>query len=591
MASNTEVRTVYRLTGVSPTEESMLSALDLDLLDGLGAHLHVPEALGAPAVYITCGMERTEAPWCSPMARTTGVTVSESVRRTAALLVLAVDDTVYAIGCDQGYRLIPEHLKDKRFGLSFAIRQMDPNMIRGAVSRSLGQARTDISLTPGGASVPLLGIRDHSRIVRSLGGYLDDLPLTRSQYRRGKAVSAQGGCGLRIALGVEPEALLSDLRTIARICREDIPHQELRFIDHIVPVSDTGTLDDLDQALDERLGLPADGLISAALPSEHHEAYAEATTCLTQINSDGALRSDDFDLGYALTRARLALPGRRVKALREGTVTLARDRRAGAADTLAVTSALSWLETALPIGSRRFFLMDAEWYEAGAAYSEECRATVGALFPPSPSVSLPAWSDSESENDYNNRIADSQHGWLCLDTKNVANPLRRRDQVEICDLLTPDGTLILVKRAGGSGPLSHLFSQARVAVELLQESAQVRADFTGKVAELSGGTFRLPEDYTPKRIVLAMLLKNREELTPGSVFGFSQITIAQTAKALAARGVTVEVAGIRAASRPSLSPGAADQQGRRSGACRQTATAGASPPVRRPAGRGSRWRG
>lgn len=35
-----------------------------------------------------------------------------------------------------------------------------------------------------------------------------------------------------------------------------------------------------------------------------------------------------------------------------------------------------------------------------------------------------------------------------------------------------------------------------------------------------------------------------DHLTPESIFGFSQITIAQTAKALAARGVAVEVVGI-----------------------------------------------
>jgi hypothetical protein len=39
-------------------------------------------------------------------------------------------------------------------------------------------------------------------------------------------------------------------------------------------------------------------------------------------------------------------------------------------------------------------------------------------------------------------------------------------------------------------------------------------------------------------------LQNRVGLSPDSVFGCSQITIAQTAKALAARGVAVEVIGI-----------------------------------------------
>ncbi|MCU4746519.1 MULTISPECIES: TIGR04141 family sporadically distributed protein [unclassified Streptomyces] len=548
MAPKTVVRTVYRLPRTTPTRDAMLDALDTDLLDLFGATLHLPEALGVPAVYITCGMEQSEAPWCAPMARTTGIAVTERVRRTAALLLLALDGTVYAIGCDQGYRLIPDHLKDKRFGLSFAIRQMDPEMIRGAVSRSLGQARTDISLVPGGAPVPLLGIRDHSRVVGSLGGFLDGVPLTHSRYKRGKAVSAHGGCGLRIALGIEPKDLLSDLRTITRICREDSPQPELEFIDHIAPVDDPVVLAALEADLDERLGRPADGQISVAVPTEHHAAFTEATTYLTRINSTEARGSDAFDLDYVLGRARLAPPGGRLAVLRAGKVTLARERLAGPADTLAVTSALTWLETVLAIDSRRFFLTEGAWYEAGVAYVEECRAAVAGLFSPTPTISLPAWHQGESEYLYNNRVADDRPGWLCLDTETVANPLRPRDQLEICDLLMPDGTLVLVKRAGGSGPLSHLFGQARVAVEVLQESGETAARFRAKVQRLSGGKRLLPEGFTPRRVILAMLLKGRETLTPETVFGFSQITIAQTAKALRARGVTVEVIGIAEAS-------------------------------------------
>ncbi|PVC95184.1 TIGR04141 family sporadically distributed protein [Streptomyces sp. CS147] len=558
MTTNTEVRTIYRLSGVAPTPEAMLDVFDAESLDRHGADVHFPDLAGVPAVYVTCGMESEEAPWCAPMARTTGIEVTESVRRTAAVLLLAVDGEVYGIGCDQGYRLIPDHLKDKRFGLSFVIRQMDPAMIRGAVSKSLGQARTDISLTPGGAPVPLLGIRDHSRIVRSLGGYLDGVPLTRSRYARGKAVSAQGGSGLKLALGVEPGELVSDLRTIAAICREGIPHQELEFVDRIVPVGDPSTLATLERAMDDRLGMRGDARIAVSVPVDLHEVYAEATVCLTRINSDDARHADDFDLGYVLERARLAPAGQRLPALREGTVTLARDRRSKAFHTLAVTDALSWLEVEVSLGPRRFFLLEGEWYEAGAAYVGECRAAVTALLPSPPSITLPVWHNGESENAYNNRVADERPGWLCLDTKNVTNPLRRTDQVEICDLLMPDDTLVLVKRAGGSGSLSHLFSQARVAVELLQESAQVRENFTAKVARLSGGKRVLPKDFTPTRVVLAMQLRNREQLTPDSIFGFSQITLAQTAKALAARGVAVEAMGIaesdrEAHSRPSWS--------------------------------------
>ncbi|CAL9390295.1 hypothetical protein SUDANB6_01244 [Streptomyces sp. enrichment culture] len=82
-----------------------------------------------------------------------------------------------------------------------------------------------------------------------------------------------------------------------------------------MPVSETRPLDALDPALDDRLGRPADALVSASVPSEHHEAHAEATAYLTQTNSKDALRSDDFDLGYALTQVRLTPAGRRLEVL------------------------------------------------------------------------------------------------------------------------------------------------------------------------------------------------------------------------------------------------------------------------------------
>ncbi|WP_237499896.1 MULTISPECIES: DUF6119 family protein [unclassified Streptomyces] len=58
----------------------------------------------------------------------------------------------------------------------------------------------------------------------------------------------------------------------------------------------------------------------------------------------------------------------------------------------------------------------------------------------------------------------------------------------------------------------------------------------------------IPEDFTPRRVVFAILLKDGAKLTPDSLFPFSAITLAQTAKALAARGVTIEVIGIESES-------------------------------------------
>ncbi|MEV0007086.1 DUF6119 family protein [Streptomyces sp. NPDC051840] len=98
-------------------------------------------------------------------------------------------------------------------------------------------------------------------------------------------------------------------------------------------------------------------------------------------------------------------------------------------------------------------------------------------------------------------------------------------------------------RAGGSGPLSHAFNRSRVTVELLQESARNQAELGAKVRRLSGEALAPAEDYSPRRIALAMLLTNRDSLNPDSICGLSQITAARYARTRPAGGVTVEVTG------------------------------------------------
>ncbi len=53
--------------------------------------------------------------------------------------MLAVDGEVYAIGYDQGFRLVPDRLKDHRFGLGFASRRVDPGRIRDLVAHTPGE--------------------------------------------------------------------------------------------------------------------------------------------------------------------------------------------------------------------------------------------------------------------------------------------------------------------------------------------------------------------------------------------------------------------------------------------------------------------
>lgn len=104
--------------------------------------------------------------------------------------------------------------------------------------------------------------------------------------------------------------------------------------------------------------------------------------------------------------------------------------------------------------------------------------------------------------------------------------------------------LIHVKRAKGSAPLSHLFSQGLVSAQtLLFGPAHVRQRFAEAVTALGKGR-TLPPEFTPKKVVYAILLENGKQLTPDTLFPFSQVTLAHAAKTLGTYGIDVEVAGI-----------------------------------------------
>jgi uncharacterized protein (TIGR04141 family) len=533
----------------------MFDALDADQLERVHADFEIPETLGVPAILVTGSFEQPVASWCDEIFRMTGIAVARPVNRSAGLLMLAVDGEVYAIGYDQGFRLVPDRLKDHRFGLSFASRRVDPAKIRDLVSHTPGGGRTDITLIPGGASVWSLGIVEHAQIVRRLGGHLDDIPLTISRDNPAKLSSAEGGAGLRLRLGVEGGDLIADIRAIARVLREERPSPELEFVEHVVPVDEPGLLTRLEAVLDDFLGQEPDGSIRTAVPADHWDDYAAARSFRARINSSTAGRStDDFDLDYVLCRARVQRAGTRVAALREGTVTLYRHNRADRVDEIWTSSALRWIEAEVSLDSHRFFLMDDHWYEIDQEYLKTTRRHVERLITDSPSVDLPPWVLGDKERIYNESVPDQRPGYVCFDRDNVQTTLHRGNGVEICDLLSPDNVLVMVKRAKGSDALSHLFSQALVAVQTLRNSTEGRERFAEKVTAARKGR-GLPEDFRPSKVVFAILLKDGTDLTADTLFPFSQVTLVQTARTLEAWGVQVEVVGIASTPRTIPSSG------------------------------------
>ncbi|WP_157254918.1 DUF6119 family protein [Nonomuraea typhae] len=544
MRSITTQRTLYRLMNVGPTVEDMLDVLDVDQLTAIDATLDdLTDDLGVPAIVIDGEFVKSEAGWYANLRRTTRRQFSRRSVNPASLLMFAVGDEVYAIGFGQGHRLIPDRLKDKRFGLRFASRKIDSQEVNDLVRQTPGSGKTEITLVPGGASVQTFGIEEYAQIIRTIGGRLDGVKLTVSSGSRARVSSAQGGVGLRLHLGVEGANLISDVREISRVCREESPRPDLEFVEYVTQITDPDLVTRLEQALDVILGGLDEGRVAGAVPAGRWDDYLAARAFQFRVKGTSGPVRDQFDLTYLLDRVRVQRDGTRVEALRKGKVILYEDARARGDDELWMCNALRWVEADVVLDERRFFLLDEEWYEVGPAYLATVRAQVERLIVSPATNDLPAWDLGHDEHRFCEDIEDKGRGYLCMDKKLVRTSLHRGNGVEICDVLYPDGTLMMAKRAYRAGALSHLLKQVVVAVQALQHDPEALAGFRKKVAQAPGG-WALPDNYQPKKVVLAIMLKDGTELTADTLFPFAQVALLHTAKVLQSWGVSIQVVGV-----------------------------------------------
>ena len=367
-----------------------------------------------------------------------------------------------------------------------------------------------------------------------------------------RAVNVEGSVGLRMRFGVKPDALVADIRECARVCREDEPDPALEFIEYVPPRPTRTRRRLLDDELEKLLattGADAGDRLIPVVPTSVLQHLGQAHTYTIKIGHGRADLSPSLELEDIIRRTRVQRDGERVKMLRCGHVSL-NDDEAGK-EVLVSASADKWLEANVSYDARRFFLMDGDWFEIGADYVRASRDAISRLFPAAPTISLPPWSlpDRRTEYDYNRYVeARSRGQYLCLDkNRAVRDPLGSRSPLEICDLLGPGNELIYVKRAEGSAPLSHLFSQGLISAQsLVAGPSAALKRFVKTVAELPHSR-SLAADFKPTKVVYAILLPKGKQLTPDTLFPFSQATLAHAARILGMYGIGVEVVGIPAA--------------------------------------------
>jgi uncharacterized protein (TIGR04141 family) len=551
----TRLVTLHRLSDIPASYEGMWDALMEHVgekrLRELDAYPNLTDVGGQPAVWTGFQGPTRAAAWCADAAATTGLPMPYMAANAGGVVLFVVDGTVYEISYGSGRHLIPDEVRDQRFGLRFLIRCLDPGRVQAIVRRRPdARGRTDSTLVPAGAPVWTLGIMESAEIVRRVGGLADDLDVTYAT-KAGTSIKVTGGTGLQMRLAVAPGALAADIREVERVCRERKPHESFAFIDYIQPIASTVKKAELDAQFDGLLGTSdGGGQVVPVVPVPALDDLSAAHSFTLEIGPGAPPPRDQLELRYFLQRTLPMRAGTRMAALRTGHVRMNADD--DGTEVLARLRADRWLEAHVADSDgRRYFSMDGNWYEIGDQYVQASRHEIGRLFRVEPSLDLPPWylASGRDEGDYNAHVPCVRAGYVCLDkNKRVRDPLGpSRSSLEICDLLSPDNELIHVKRAKGSAPLSHLFSQGLVSVQtLLYGPQEAREQFAAEVRRLGNGK-TIDPDFRPKKVVFAILMENGKELTADTLYPFSQVTLAHTARVLATYDIDVEVIGIPAA--------------------------------------------
>ncbi|HET6482313.1 MAG TPA: DUF6119 family protein [Actinoplanes sp.] len=534
---------VYRLR-IDLDREGLTAVLNHRYLRGNDFTTVTTEVAGAPALLIHGHVPQPVADWCPVVTGLTGDAMTVSHSSAGCVLVVAVDDQVYALtyGTIGRFMLDAERI-DPGFGIAFAIRAIEPEQVRRVTRRVLASTgRVERSLVPGGQHIRRYAIEGFGEIVGQLSGHLTNAQLTvvRGSTR---PVSIAGAESLQIAVSTDPAGLIDDLREISRVCARESPAPDLEFIAQIRPMRPGDSTARLDELLDSLLGADGHPDLGLAVPATQIDYEASAQSYVVKLPYR-AVHTSDLGLDTILESTRKRPAGRRLETLKIGSIGLCADPDGRELLTPPV-AAHKWITAEVSLGAARMVYCEGRWYEIGAEHLALLRAEIEQILTQPPTVVLPPWTgDLANEDAYNRMVAGRGTGYVLLDKHLLKTRQHRRGPgIEACDLLGPANELIHVKRAERSAPLSHLFAQGEVSADALINEADARERLVDQV-RAERPEHPIDTTFRPRKVVFAIALGAGKRLTVDTLFTFSQVALYRTVRRLRGDNIDVEVVSI-----------------------------------------------
>ena len=460
-----------------------------------------------------------------------GIDLSLGNNTAAAVLLLAIDEHVYALCYGMGFHLLNYEYVEPGFGLRYLARVADGGSLRSVTRHTIDRTATiDRRSIPSGGDARAFGLADLGVVVSKVVG--------RSKTPEGKAVTIRGADALSMPLHRDPTTLVGELRDIAAAVEGPVAHPDLEFLTRLTPLQAHHSQR---KTLDERLEAALRGQDGVRLGTGWPWDRSDEFGAVDFVRLIGVPGSGDVDVEWLSIDDLKQIvdersPRSAIDLLRKIKVMLMSDEESPESPQI---PAIKWVAYETRVDDRLYVFHDGRWFAVAQDYERYVRAEAARVLSSVSRLTLPPWPGGVSERDYNESVAGHDPAYLALDRRLIRTQVHPRG-VEHCDLLGPNGELIHVKRLRASEEASHLFSQALVAVEQLLHDPMGRAEFARIVAEQSRGARKAPEPVT--KVVLA--IAGRGKLDVDDLFTFSQVTLVRLNQYLKSWGVDLEVVAI-----------------------------------------------
>lgn len=363
----------------------------------------------------------------------------------SGLLVVKAHGQYFALTFGYGRSLLNLSKIHRQFGLKAALNRIDPAQLRSMDTKAFEDLVVNKTIqTSKSTDIPTFGIDVSRDILRAVTGEPRDPSLSKR---------LSGADALVLNTSREASELAQILSDVLVAFSEDSYKDNFGWIDHLALVTDGSLVDLLD-------GLVAQQL-AATDTTNTHMAMPE-TINWEDIDSFKIAGSkevfEDLDIDEYLSTLNSPASGITVQKLKSRQVTI-KFSRSGQSDER--WTLYNCLISEQRVNGQLYVLVEGKWLAVSDSLADEVDAFASQL--PSSAIIFINSATGESEKDYNTRLADSHpDGLLNLDAK-IKVPGGASSGIEICDVLSSDGTFIHNKRKTRSSTLSHLFAQGSVS--------------------------------------------------------------------------------------------------------------------------------